>query len=80
MSGDFAHLFEDRTEVKTNSKMKPPLYFFRHFPAILDYPDMEPKGTGTWTFGEFDAAHEEIQKITGGSKTNNVEMGIDHGK
>ena len=53
---------------------------FRHFPAILDYPDMEPKGKGTWTFGEFDARHEEIQKITGGSKTNNVNMGIDHGK
>ena len=41
---------------------------------------MEPKGKGTWTFGEFFATHEEIQKITGGSKTNNVNMGIDHGK
>ena len=41
---------------------------------------MEPKGKGTWTFGEFDAIHEEIQKITSGSKTNNVNMGIDHGK
>ena len=41
---------------------------------------MEPKGKGTWTFGECDATHERIQKIAGGSKTNNVVMGIDHGK
>ena len=55
-------------------------YLFRHFPAMLDFPDMEPKGKGTWTFGECDATHEEIQKITGGFKNNNVNMGIDHGK
>ena len=42
-------------------------------PGILDFPDTDPVGDGTWTFGEFDPAHEEVQKISG-VKNNNVEV------
>ena len=48
-------------------------------PSYLDYPDMENMGDGTWTFGDFGPAHEEIQKITG-IKNNNVDSCLWHGK
>lgn len=48
-------------------------------PAFLDFPDMEPVGTGTWTFGDFEPAHEDVQKVTG-VKNNNVDMSLWFGK
>ena len=36
---------------------------------LLDFPDIGPYGTsGTWTFGDFGPAHEEVQKASGGVK------------
>ena len=48
--------------------------------AILDFPDTEPSGEGTCTFGDFDPTHEEVQKVSGGVKNNNVEMSLYYGK
>ena len=48
--------------------------------AYLDFPDFPPTADGTWTFGDFGPAHEEVQKATGGIKNNNVEMNLFHGK
>jgi len=45
-------------------------------PAFLDFPDMEPTGSGTWTFGDFEAAHEDVQKVSGGIKNNNLDMSL----
>ena len=47
--------------------------------ASLDMPDMESMGDGTWSFGDFGPAHEEVQKITG-IKNNNVDSVLWHGK
>lgn len=49
----------------------------------LDYPDMDPVAKdGTWKFGDFGPAHEEVQKASGGIKNYNIEMnvwnGMDH--
>ena len=49
-------------------------------PAFLDFPDMEPMGSGTWTFGDFEPAHEDVQKVSGGIKNNNVDMNLWFGK
>ena len=48
--------------------------------AYLDFPDFPPTADGTWTFGDFGPAHEEVQKAAGGIKNNNVEMKLFHGK
>ena len=48
-------------------------------PAILDFPDTNPSGNGIWTFGNFDPAHPEVQKISG-VKTNNICMNLWNGK
>jgi len=47
-------------------------------PTSLDFPDMESMGGGTWSFGDFGPAHEEVQKITG-IKNNNVDSVLWHG-
>ena len=48
--------------------------------AILDFPDSDPMGDGTWTFGDFEPAHEEVQTAAGGVKNSNVEMNLFNGK
>ena len=41
----------------------------------LDYPDVEFGSKGTWTFGDFGPAREEISEASGGGLKNyNVEM------
>ena len=41
-----------------------------HTINVLDYPDMVPKNSGTWTYGEYDNAPSEIFKATGIKKYN----------
>ena len=46
----------------------------------LDYPDIDPIGAvGTWTFGDFGPAHEDVQKASGGVKNYNIEMNVFNG-
>ena len=47
----------------------------------LDYPDIiNPIGaTGTWTFGNFGPAHEDVQRASGGVKNYNIEMNVFNG-
>ena len=46
----------------------------------LDYPDIEPIGdAGTWTFGDFGPAHEDVQKASGGITNYNIEMNVFNG-
>ena len=43
----------------------------------LDYPDsscIEAISTGTWTFGDFGPAKEEVTKASGGIKNYNVQI------
>ena len=43
----------------------------------LDFPDMPAMADGTWTFGafgDFGPANEEVQKVSGGFKNNNVQI------
>ena len=42
--------------------------------AYLDFPDMPAITDGTWTFGDFGLANEEVQKASGGIKNYNVEI------
>merc|ERR1712008_265158 len=43
----------------------------------LDYPDVDPIGAaGTWTFGDFGPAHEDVQKASGGVTNYNIEMNV----
>ena len=43
----------------------------------LDFPDIEPIASGgTWTFGDFGPADEEVQKASGGIKNYNVDLKI----
>ena len=49
-------------------------------PALLDFSDVENQGSGTWTFGDFEPAHEDVQKVTGGIKNNNVDISLWFGK
>merc|ERR1719228_324557 len=45
---------------------------------ILDFPDEETPicAPGTWTFGDFGPANEEVSKASGGIKNYNVEISI----
>ena len=43
--------------------------------AYLDVPDIDSLGAGTWTFGDFGPAHEDIQKMSG-IKNANVKMNM----
>ena len=46
----------------------------------LDYPDISPIGAvGTWTFGDFGPAHEDVQKASGGVTNYNIEMNVFNG-
>ena len=44
--------------------------------AYLDFPDMSPLAGGTWTFGDFGPAHEEVQEASGGIENLNVEISL----
>ena len=46
----------------------------------LDYPDIDPLAdVGTWTFGDFGPAREDVQKASGGLKNYNIEMNVHNG-
>ena len=47
--------------------------------AVLDFPDMDPMDpNGSWKYGDFGPAHEDIKKITG-IENNNFQMNAWHG-
>ena len=46
----------------------------------LDYPDIDPLAkVGTWIFGDFGPAREDVQKASGGVKHYNIEMNVNNG-
>ena len=47
--------------------------------TFLDFPETGPIAEGIWTFGEYDPTHEEVQKVAGGVKNNNVDINLFYG-
>ena len=51
--------------------------FEMHTTNYLDYPNMEPKYRGTWTYGKYEEVTPEIFAIT---KIKNYNLKIDSGR
>ena len=43
---------------------------------VLDYPDSAPMMTGTWEYGDFGPAKEELVEVSGGIKNYNVQKNL----
>ena len=46
----------------------------------FDFPEIEPTGKGTWTFGDFGPTSKEVELASGGIKNYNIEMKYNDGK
>ena len=45
-----------------------------HNYLVMDYPESDPMATGTWEYGDFGPAKEEVVKASGGIKNYNMQL------